>query len=312
MTFGQKLKKIRIEKNLTQKELADELHVTFQTVSKWESDTNEPDLGTLKSLSKILDCSMDQLLSEDETEGLEEKPVEEAETETPVMEEAHICERCHKPIPENELMEIKSSRLEKEPGSGRRNRYHSVPITLYYHKECHEQLKEEELQKRIVANQKKIKKAKKLSFGLGITAGLVALGISLGIFLGATKVNPAVGIIVSIIISYAIFADLYCIISGSYIGDIFVSVSGWSIKFPGLIFSWDLEGFAWLIAMKILFAILGFFIGIFVLALAIALSAAFASVSFPFVLIHNIRTDYDDAITETHYGSGHHRRGGRR
>ena len=43
MTFGQKLKKLRTEKNLTQKDLADQLHVTFQTVSKWESDINEPD-----------------------------------------------------------------------------------------------------------------------------------------------------------------------------------------------------------------------------------------------------------------------------
>ena len=53
MTLGQKLKKLRTEKGLTQKDLADQLHVTFQTVSKWESDTNEPDFSTLKELSKM-------------------------------------------------------------------------------------------------------------------------------------------------------------------------------------------------------------------------------------------------------------------
>ena len=42
MTLGQKIKKLRIEKNLTQKDLADRLYVTFQTVSKWENDENEP------------------------------------------------------------------------------------------------------------------------------------------------------------------------------------------------------------------------------------------------------------------------------
>ena len=48
MTLGQKLKKLRTDKGLTQKDLADQLHVTFQTVSKWESDINEPAFSTLK------------------------------------------------------------------------------------------------------------------------------------------------------------------------------------------------------------------------------------------------------------------------
>jgi hypothetical protein len=89
---------------------------------------------------------------------------------------------------------------------------------------------------------------------------------------------------------------VYCILSGSYIGDVFVWCASLSIKFPGLIFTWDLDGVAWLIAMKILFAILGFLVGVFALLFAIAFSAALGMVSFPFVLIHNIRTDYEDAF----------------
>ena len=65
MTLGQKLKKLRTDKGLTQKDLADQLHVTFQTVSKWESDINEPDFSTLKELSKILDCSIEYLFSDE-------------------------------------------------------------------------------------------------------------------------------------------------------------------------------------------------------------------------------------------------------
>ena len=89
---------------------------------------------------------------------------------------------------------------------------------------------------------------------------------------------------------------IYCILSGSYIGDVFVWCAGLSIKFPGLIFSWSIEGFAWLIAMKILFAILGFLIGVAALLLAIVLSSVLGAVSFPFVLIHNIRTDYENSF----------------
>ena len=66
MTLGQKIKKLRTEKNLTQKDLADRLYVTFQTVSKWENDENEPDVSTLRELAKVFECSLDYLLSEDE------------------------------------------------------------------------------------------------------------------------------------------------------------------------------------------------------------------------------------------------------
>lgn len=54
MTLGQKIKKLRNEKNLTQKELADQIYVTFQTVSKWEKDENEPDVATLRELRNYL------------------------------------------------------------------------------------------------------------------------------------------------------------------------------------------------------------------------------------------------------------------
>lgn len=64
MTLGQKIKKLRIEKDLTQKELAEQTHVTFQTVSKWEKDENEPDITTLKQLAKLFNCSIDTLLEE--------------------------------------------------------------------------------------------------------------------------------------------------------------------------------------------------------------------------------------------------------
>ena len=74
MTLGQKLKRLRTDKNLTQKALADHLHVTFQTVSKWENDENEPDIATLKELAKLYECSLDFLLSEEEIpENVEEE-----------------------------------------------------------------------------------------------------------------------------------------------------------------------------------------------------------------------------------------------
>ncbi len=79
MTLGQKLKELRTKKGLTQKDLADQLHVSFQTISKWESDINEPDLKTLKELSKIYGCSVSYILCDDLLEQNEDnkKPIEE-------------------------------------------------------------------------------------------------------------------------------------------------------------------------------------------------------------------------------------------
>ena len=108
--------------------------------------------------------------------------------------------------------------------------------------------------------------------------------------------NPVVSVLLSILISYGIFAMIYCIITGSYIADVFGWVLDHTLKLPGLIFSWSVEGFAWLIAMKILFAILGFLFGIFIFVAAVVISATFAIVSFPFILIHNIHNDYADAL----------------
>lgn len=65
MTFGQTLKKLREAKGLTQKELSDKLHVSFQTVSKWENDINEPGFSSLKDISKTLNCSIADLFQEE-------------------------------------------------------------------------------------------------------------------------------------------------------------------------------------------------------------------------------------------------------
>lgn len=307
MTLGSKLKKLRGEKQLTQKELADKLHVTFQTVSKWENDENEPDISTLKELAKLYNCSVDYLLSEDE----QEKPKEEKKEETvvapvtPVVEqvtktiiihqnEAHVCARCGKDIPEAELVSEDITRQERH---GRSTRTVSVGQT-FYHKECLEEVKKERVE---AERQRKIayaRKAKIKSFGWGIAGGVIALVIALLIFILGAKdqVHPALAVLYSVIISYFIFAMIYCIISGSYIGDVFLWCAGLSIRFPGLIFSWDLEGFIWVIAMKILFAVLGFLIGVLALIFAIVFSSLLGGISFPFVLIHNIRTQYKDAL----------------
>ena len=60
--IGENIKKLRKNKNMTQKEVADRLNVTPQTVSKWERNISYPDLDMLVQLSGLFQTSTDALL----------------------------------------------------------------------------------------------------------------------------------------------------------------------------------------------------------------------------------------------------------
>lgn len=65
MDIGKKLKEKRQEANLTQKELAEILHVSRQTISSWEVGRTYPDLDILIALSDFYETPLDDLLKED-------------------------------------------------------------------------------------------------------------------------------------------------------------------------------------------------------------------------------------------------------
>ena len=71
MEFHQNLKSLREKCGMTQEELAEQLGITRQSVSKWELGINEPDLPTIRALCKILGCSYNALLGEEEV-GVQE------------------------------------------------------------------------------------------------------------------------------------------------------------------------------------------------------------------------------------------------
>ena len=60
---GRLITQARKEKGLTQKELAQALHVSAQAVSKWERGLNFPDLALLEPLGDLLGLTVSELLS---------------------------------------------------------------------------------------------------------------------------------------------------------------------------------------------------------------------------------------------------------
>lgn len=62
MTLGQTLVRLRKEKGLSQEQLAEQLHLTRQTISKWELDQSVPDVSNLIALSDFFDVPIDHLV----------------------------------------------------------------------------------------------------------------------------------------------------------------------------------------------------------------------------------------------------------
>lgn len=52
----------RKELNMTQRELAEQLHVTDKAVSKWERGVNYPDLSIIETLAKVLEMGPAEIL----------------------------------------------------------------------------------------------------------------------------------------------------------------------------------------------------------------------------------------------------------
>ena len=62
MSFGEKLAKLRKEKGMSQEELAQELNVSRQAVSKWESNSSYPETEKIVQICKLFNSSMDELI----------------------------------------------------------------------------------------------------------------------------------------------------------------------------------------------------------------------------------------------------------
>ena len=77
MTLGQTIKYYRTKFNLSQSELGDQIGVSRQAVTKWETDTGMPDINNIKSLAKLFHISIDTLLSSDHhVQSLHESKIE--------------------------------------------------------------------------------------------------------------------------------------------------------------------------------------------------------------------------------------------
>jgi transcriptional regulator with XRE-family HTH domain len=76
MIFSERLKREREKKGWSQTELAEKIHVSRQSVSKWETGKNYPNIEVIIDLSDLFGITIDELLRSDEE--LKEKVIQDS------------------------------------------------------------------------------------------------------------------------------------------------------------------------------------------------------------------------------------------
>ena len=67
--IGQNVRRLRLDKGMTQRELAYHLRVSVQADSKWENGHAFPDLMLLPDIASLLGVTLDELFSREEKHG---------------------------------------------------------------------------------------------------------------------------------------------------------------------------------------------------------------------------------------------------
>ncbi len=291
MDIGEKIKEIRTKKGLTQKELADKLNVTYQAVSRWENGDAEPSISTIKEMCGIFECPIDELLGMEKQEEVEKEENVKV-VEKVIVQEAKpilaMCDHCKKAIyDENDIVRVDEN--VREHRGGKRGSVLKINHLVLCN-ECNDKRIEEKQKKEkalLMAKQSALKSKRNNSY---IWGGIVAaILIALAIFCFVTNVPEAgIGYLVLSVFGYCFTATM--ILNNTFINELWLEVCSWGfVKLPGIIFEFDLDGIAFLIAMKILFFLGGIFLALIAAAFATVLALILSVFVYPFALSKNLK-----------------------
>lgn len=88
MTVGDRIQSLRKSKGMSQEELADQVGVSRQAVSKWESEQATPDLDKVVIMSELFEVTTDYLLK-----GIEPVKTDDHKTMADVVDQKILTEK---------------------------------------------------------------------------------------------------------------------------------------------------------------------------------------------------------------------------
>ena len=288
MTLGQNIKKYRTQKGLSQTDLSEKLNVTYQAVSRWENDQVEPSVDTLRKMSSIFECSIDDLLSVTDNNTPEETKQEEAPTVHYVYQETKaqlaLCHDCNKPIYNTEdIHRMKVVTRHAGRGHAAETR-EDIVCTSCYNKRV--KAAQEKMQREEDEYKASLRKRRIHSFIWPLIAVVTTTIIGI-VLLNKGQHDAGLGLLIG---GGLLYFWLSCVIlNNNCVADVFFAIASWSIKLPGVIFTLDLNGLFFLIAVKVLGAILSFIVSALAIIFGFIISAAIGVFVYPFALGKNIK-----------------------
>lgn len=270
-TIGAKILALRKARGVTQADLGVSLNISYQAVSKWERDESCPDFETLCKVAQFFGVPITYFEKGGETAATVAVPTTETgrvmlgvckECGKVVYEgeEANstplICKKCH-----TEMME-RNARLEKQKAEAAQ-------------KEA--ERKREEREQKEAARRTSIIRGRNRGLIWGGVVAVLLLILTIASAISSKKFGLIGGAFGLALFSFTYVSQLFwegavldCTLAGGKI-----------IGTPGIIFTFDLDGFIFLVAMKILFAVLRMLVWLFtvvVCALAAILISPFTFV----------------------------------
>lgn len=274
--IGTNIKRLRLQNGMTQKNLADKLFVSAQAVSRWENGEVEPSITTVMELSKIFGVSTDEILGVEAQETTNNDTQDNYQREESYRQILTLCEQCNRPIYDSDEI-IRENKT-------------------VFCRECYEKNEEKRREnekrerRKIIAS---AQKRRKRSFIFGsIPAIFIFSLLFIGIFTeGYSDFSDFLQTMLGgIEVSLPLFTFISCILlNNNFVAYMFLRIATWSIKMPGLIFTFDLDGCLWFLAMKLIFAVLGFIFGIIMVVLAFIISVVVSIFVYPYAIMTNIK-----------------------
>ena len=293
--IGEKLKTLRTEQHLTQKDLAEKLNVSAQAVSRWENDEVEPSLETLGQLASIFSVSVDELFGKEPPASPAAAP-EPAATpepevryvETPAKPVLAVCEVCNKPMYE-------ANDICRETVTHGRSTEKRVLCRVCHEKETLSKLRGESYD---------LQTHWKRAWIWSPLAAIALLILSIIVSVSGEGFTPSI-LIGGIIVSVLLLTFLVCVfLDNTFVGEMWEDVASWGfVQMPGIIFSLDIDGIIFLIVVRVLLSILSFLLAVGAAILATALGLILGIFAFPFAIsIHRrtVRDTYTKIKTSEH------------
>lgn len=137
LIIGERIRNLRISRNLTQEEVAKHLGISFQAVSKWERGDGYPDITMLPAIAGYFSVTVDELLGMDEIASVSsfEKINEEWKVNRECgrhIENVELMKNALKVYPNNALLLVQlSASLERLTGTDeqrRENLWESIQV----------------------------------------------------------------------------------------------------------------------------------------------------------------------------------------